>query len=188
MSKYVKNLISDHLRQKLSGVNDALVVNMIGLKANTNYRLRTLLHQKKIRVTVVKNSLAARAVSGTPLAPMFDGVDGTSAICYGGEDIVSLAKEVTKLAKDPLFAPFAARGGVMDGQQLTGEQVADVATWPSRTEQLSILAGQILSPAANLASQLGSVGGALASQIEQRGKGEEGEVEAASEAAPAAAE
>lgn len=184
MSKYVKNLISDHVREKLKGVNDALLVNMVGLSANANYRLRTVLHQKNIRVMVVKNTLAARAIAGTPLASMFDGVDGTSAICYGAEDIVSLAKEVTKLAKDPQFAPFSARGGVMDGQQLSGSQVADVATWPSRVEQLSILAGQILSPAANLASQLGSVGGALASQIEQRGKGEE---EGSAESTPEAA-
>ena len=48
-----------------------------------------------------------------------------------------------------------------------------VSKWPSRTEQLSILAGQILSPGANLASQLTSVGGALASQIKQHAAGDE---------------
>jgi len=57
------------------------------------------------------------------------------------------------------------------------------ASGPSRTEQLSLLLGQILSPGANLVSQLGSVGGALASQIEQRGEGEE-----AGEAAEVASE
>ena len=38
MSKYVKNLISDHLRQQLDGVNEALLVNVIGLDANANNR------------------------------------------------------------------------------------------------------------------------------------------------------
>ena len=64
----------------------------------------------------------------------------------------------------------------MDGERLTAPQVEQVSKWPSRTEQLSILLGQILSPGAMLASQLNSVGGALASQIEQKGKGgDEGE-------------
>jgi large subunit ribosomal protein L10 len=179
MSKYVKNLITDHLRTQLKNVNDALLVNMIGLKSNDTMRLRTELANKNIQVLVVKNSMAARAVSGTSLAPMFEGLTGTSAICWGCEDIVSLAKEITKIAQDEKNKPFQARGGVMDGERLSSEQVAQVAKWPGRAEQLAILVGQILSPGADLASQLTSVGGAIASQIEQKGEGAE-------DAAPAA--
>jgi hypothetical protein len=40
MSKYVKNLIAENLRQRLQGVGNALLVNMVGLNANTNTRLR----------------------------------------------------------------------------------------------------------------------------------------------------
>jgi large subunit ribosomal protein L10 len=174
MSKYVKGLIADNLRERLKNVHDALLVNTIGLSANTNTRLRAELRHKNIQVLVVKNSLAARATEGTPLAPLFADLSGTAAICWGGEDIVSLAKEITKLAKDDKYKPFETRGGVMDGDRLDAPQVERVSKWPSRTEQLSILVGQILSPGANLASQLNSVGGALASQIEQKA-GEEGE-------------
>ena len=122
---------------------------------------------------VVKNSMAARATEGTPLAPLFADLTGTAAICWGGEDIVSLAKEITRLVKDDKFAPFQARGGVMDGEPLSAPQVEQVSRWPSRTEQLSILLGQILSPGATLVGQLLSVGGALASQIEQKSQSEE---------------
>ncbi len=184
MSKYVKNLITDHLRGRLTGVNDALLVNMIGLTSNAMMRLRTELANKNIHVLVVKNSLAARATKDTPLEKLFDGIDGTAAVCWGAEDIVSLAKEVTRIASDDKNKPFETRGGVMDGEKLTAVQVADVAKWPSRAEQLSMLLGQILGPAGELASQLESVGGALASQIEQKGEGAEESAEAApSEAA-----
>jgi len=175
MSKYVKNLVAEHLRQRLANVHDALLVNMIGLDANANTRLRAELRGKNIQVLVVKNSLAARAAEGTPLATLFDGIAGASAICWGGEDIVSLAKEITKLIKGDKYAPFQARGGVMDGERLTATQVEQVSKWPNRMEQLGILSGQILSPGALLASQLNSVGGALASQIEQCGEGESDE-------------
>jgi ribosomal protein L10 len=183
MSKYVKNLIADHLRDRLKGVNEVLLVNVVGLKGNTNNRLRRELRSKNIEIMVVKNSLAARAVADTPLAPLFEGVGGSSAICWGSEDIVSLAKEITRLAKDDAFAPFQARGGVMEGAQLSSEQVEEVSKWPSREEQLSLLVGQILGPGARLASQLIGPGGRLASQIEEKSKGEE---EGAAAEAPAA--
>lgn len=177
MSKYVKNLIAGHLRERLGDVHDALVVNVIGLDANAGHRLRTELHAKGIHLMVVKNSLAARATAGTPLSAMFDGLNGTAAICWGAEDIVSLAKEVTRLAKDEQYGPFETRGGVMDGERLSASQVADVSRWPGREEQLCILLGQILSPGANLAGQLTGPASALASQIEQRSvePGEDGQ-------------
>jgi len=166
MSKYVKNLVANHLRERLDNVNDALLVDMIGLSANKNNRLRALLRDKNIHVMVVKNSLAARATEGSPLSALFTGLEGTAAVCWGAEDIVSLAK-------DDEYAPFKARGGIMDGERIDAAQVDRVSKWPSRQEQLSILLGQILSPGATLVGQLSSVGGALASQIKQKGEEEE---------------
>jgi large subunit ribosomal protein L10 len=90
------------------------------------------------------------------------------ALIWGGEDIISLAKEVVKIAEDKNFEPFKAKGGVMDGQPLAAEQVKAVSKWPSRKEQLSILSGQILSPGATLNAQLLSAGGKLASQIKKK--------------------
>jgi large subunit ribosomal protein L10 len=183
MSKYVKNLLTEHIRTQLQGVNDALVVNLVGLNATSDNRLRKELRAKNIRVIVVKNSLAKRAASGTPLASALEGLSGSAAICWGGEDIVSLAKEVVKLARDARFAPFAPCGGVMDGEKMTAQQVDQVSRWPTRTEQLSLLVGQILGPGAKLASQLTAAGGALASQISQLGEEKEGEGDS-SEAKP----
>ena len=150
MSKYVKNLISDNLRHRLQNVNDALLVNVVGMNANANHRLRNELRDKNINLVVVKNSMAVRAMAGTPLAAMFDGQSGPAAVCWGSEDIVSLAKEITRLIQSDKYKPLEARGGVMDGQPLTAPQVAAVSKWPSRSEQLSLLVGQILSPGAQL--------------------------------------
>ena len=40
MSKYVKELITDDLRQRLEGVSDLLLVDIIGLENNKNVILR----------------------------------------------------------------------------------------------------------------------------------------------------
>jgi len=172
MGKYEKNLLAEHYKSQIDGVADALLVNVIGLDNNTTVLLRGELEAKGINLLVIKNSMASRATADGPLAPMFAGgrLRGSSALCWGGEDIVSLAKEVTRLSKEPEYEGFETRAGVMDGESLDAAQVADVSKWPSRTEQISILVGQILAPGAGIAGQLNAAGGALASQIGQVGE------------------
>jgi large subunit ribosomal protein L10 len=181
MSKYVKNLITEHLRERFKEVGDALLVNMVGLDANADNRLRAELGQKNIEVMVVKNSLARRATEGTPLAVMFEGLTGTSAVCWGADDVVSLAKEITRLAGEEQYEAFHARAGVMDGEKLTSDQVRQVSQWPGREEVLGQIVGLIVGPGAAVAGLLGGPGSLLASQIGQLAeKDEEGSEEPAS--------
>jgi large subunit ribosomal protein L10 len=172
MSKYVKNLISEELSKRLSGESECLLVNVVGLDANKTMTLRRELRSKDIQLIVVKNSLARRATTGSPLACAFEDLEGPVAVAWGSEDVVSLAKEIVRLGKDSDYEGFVPRGGVMDQVSLTPEQVREVSKWPSRTEQLSLLVGQILAPGSNLAAQLIGTGGELASQIEQHSAGE----------------
>ncbi|MFP6671028.1 MAG: 50S ribosomal protein L10 [Pirellulaceae bacterium] len=172
MSKYVKNLIADDLRKRLDGVDEALLVNVIGVDANKTVLLRRQLREKNINLLVVKNSLAVRATEGTPLAAVFEGLIGTAALCWGGEDFVTLVKEVVGLDKDTEFKAFQARSGIMEGEAVSRERLQEISKWPNRQEQLSILSGQILGPGANLSAQLRGPAGQLASQVKQ--KGEEG--------------
>ncbi len=191
MSKYVKDLITSEFKRRLDGVDDALLVNVVGLPNEQNVALRRDLRKKNIQLMVIKNSLARRATEGTSLAPAFEGAAGTLAVIWGGDDLVSLAKEVVRIAGLKEFAKFTPQGGVMDGQKLSPEEVTQVSKWPSRAEQLSLLVGQILSPGANLSAQLLGPGKKLNSQIKKKGEGAEDEAPAAeapaSEAAAAAA-
>lgn len=192
MSKYVKDLVTKDLAQRLSGVEDALLVNVVGLDANKTVQLRKRLREKQMNLMVVKNNLARRACEGTPLAAAFDGAVGTLAMLWGGEDVISLAKEVIDIQRSGEFEPFEPRGGVMDGEHLSAEMVKDISKWPNREGQLSLLLGQILSPGAQLSSQLLAPGGALASQIEKKAEGAEDtgaeDTGAEEEASPSAGE
>ncbi|MEM8681103.1 MAG: 50S ribosomal protein L10, partial [Planctomycetota bacterium] len=95
------------------------------------------------------------------------------AVMWGAEDIVSLAKEATRLNDSDDFERFETRGGVMDGEPLTADRVKEISKWPSREEQLSILVGQILSPGSTLSGALCGPGGMLASQIKQKADDDE---------------
>lgn len=173
MSKYVKELITKELGSKLDGIDDALFVNVIGIDANSSVALRKELRQKQIDLMVVKKSLARRAKEGSPLAKALDDMEGSLAVCWGCEDFVSLAKEITRLHEDEETYPlFETRGGVMDGEQLSPDRVKEISKWPSRAEQLSMLVGQILGPGRSLAAQIKGPGATLASQIKQKSEGD----------------
>ena len=174
MSKYVKNLLTNELAAKFEGVEEAVLVNVIGLPANANVALRKELREKDIKLVCVKNSLARRATEGTPLAAAFDTCEGTLAVMWGAEDIVTLAKEATRLTDDEeAYVAFETRGGVMDGEAITPEKVKEISKWPSRGEQLSMLAGQLLGPGSELAAALLGPGKTLASQLKSKSEGDE---------------
>lgn len=185
MSKIVKDLITQDIARRMEGVTDCLLVNVIGMDSISTVELRRGLRQKGIHLLVVKNSLARRACEGTSLAPAFTGVKGTTAVVWGSEDFVSLAKVINKLSEDDSVKGFEARGGVLDGEQLSADKIKEISKWPSRTEQLSIVSGQILSVGANLSGALLGPGGLLASQLKEKAGGDEGE--AGEEAAPSEA-
>jgi large subunit ribosomal protein L10 len=178
MSKYVKQLVMRDITNRLVGVTDAVLITTTGMDANTTNQLRGELEEKNIHVMVVKNSLCRRAFEGSALAAAFEGATGQTAVCWGSSDFVALAKEVIRLDKDGgKYDKFKATGGVLDGEPLSAQQLAAVSKWPTREEQISILVGQILSPGANLSGALLGPGGALASQIEKKGKEEDAPVE-----------
>ncbi|HMO86271.1 MAG TPA: 50S ribosomal protein L10 [Lacipirellulaceae bacterium] len=168
MSKYLKDLIAGDLRERLEGVSDLLVVDVMGMKSEKTVQLRKQLREQGIHLLVVKKSMARRATEGTVLAPAFEGVEGSAAVVWGSEDIVSLAKGVAKLLDDKQYEPIAPKGGVMGGSKLAAGDIKKVSKWPSRAEQLSLLVGQILSPGATLSAQLLGPGAKLASQVKKK--------------------
>jgi len=168
MSKLVKNMLVDDLKKRLDQVGDLVVVSLGRLNAQKTTQLRQVLRKKKIQLQLVKNSLARRATLDTPLAPAFEQTEGMLAIAWGGEDVVDLAKELDRLSAVKDFVGLECRGGALDGARLNAADVKQVAKWPTRSEQLSILSGQISSLGAKLSGQILSVGANLASQISSR--------------------
>ncbi|MHC4142730.1 MAG: 50S ribosomal protein L10 [Planctomycetota bacterium] len=76
MSKPVKELIMADYQKRFAGLDQALLIDIRGIGANESNALRLDLAQKTIRVTVVKNSLARKAFSGTGLEPLTPALEG----------------------------------------------------------------------------------------------------------------
>jgi len=172
MSKRVKSMLIDDIKARLGDNRDLLVVDVSkldGVSAN-NWRLE--LHKKEIKALSVKNSLAKVALESLGVSGAEDILSGSSTLLWGGEDIVALSKEITKWADE--IEELEIKGATVEGASLDPAGVKKLSKSPGRLELLSIISGQLLSPAANLSGALIGLGGQLASQIEQIAeKGEE---------------
>jgi large subunit ribosomal protein L10 len=145
--------------------------------ALAEYRGLTVEHLNKLRVDarakgvylhVLKNTLARRAVQGTP----FEVASATMAgpLIYGfSEDAVAAAKVIADFAKTN--DKLVVKGGAYAGKALDAEGVKALAAIPSREVLLAQVAGLLKSPIQRLA-------GVLAALAEKKGGGASAPAEA----------
>ncbi len=144
-----------------------------GLTVEHLNALRRKAREQGVYLHVLKNTLARRAVAGTP----FEVAQGTMVgpLIYGfSEDAVAAAKVLADFAKTN--DKLVLKGGAYSGKPLDAEGVKALANIPSKEVLLSQLLGLMQSPVSRMAR-------VLAALAEQRGGGAPAE---AAEAAPAA--
>jgi len=64
MSKPVKKMIMDELKQRYGDVDSACIVNITGLSVHEQQSVRAVLREKSGRLEIVKNVLARKAFRG----------------------------------------------------------------------------------------------------------------------------
>ncbi len=174
MSKLVKDIITQELRSRYAELDSALWVEMVGVDGITTNQLRHDLHDKSMRIEVVKNSLFRRAVGDGPLKPLAESLQGPAAILTGGESLIDVAKVIEDWL--PKIKGLRLRGAVLEGEWLDEQRVAGLAKMPTKRDLQAKVAAIILSPAANIASCANSGGaniaGCLKTLIEKLEKGE----------------
>ena len=168
MSKPVKELVFSEYRTRFGDMRDALIVDIRGLEANANNAMRLDLRSRGIRVTIVKNSLARRAFDGTGMASLLPALEGPSAIAWGGDSVVEVARQLVSWAKREKTIDL--KGAILDGEYFAGaEGVKQLSTFPTREEAQGQAIQLILSPARRVLAAISGPGGALASLLESIG-------------------
>lgn len=122
-----------------------------------------------VYLRVVKNTLARRAVEGTPFSGLADQMTGPLA--YGiSTDPVSAAKVLSEYAK--ANDKLVIRGGAIANQVMSAKDVGRLATMPSREQLLAQLMGTMKAPVGKFVQTLNEVPGkfvrTLAAVREQR--------------------
>ena len=140
------------LEQSFKGTESAVVVDYKGLKVPEVTELRRQIRNAKGSYKVVKNTLARRAMQGTPFEALSEHFLGTTAVAYSGEDPVALAKVLTTFAKT---APaLQIKAAVVQGKAIKAAEVTELATMPGKPELYAKLLFLLQAPMVQIVSVL----------------------------------
>jgi large subunit ribosomal protein L10 len=161
MSKKIKQMQMDVLKNTFQGVRDLVMMSVVGMAGTPNNQLRLTLRKKNIRLQVVKNSLAKRVFDemGIPLTGIWE---GTTTLAWGGTSIADLCKELETTLKKDDKDKIKFKGAVADGEQITYEQAKKR---PTRDQAIGRVVMLAMAPARRLASQILGPASQVAGQI-----------------------
>lgn len=125
-----------------------------GITVEAMTKLRSDARKQGVSLSVLKNTLARRAVSGSAFEVVADQMTGP--LIYGfSTDAVAAAKVVADFAKTN--DKLVIRGGAYGGKALDVNGVKALASVPTKEVLLAQLAGLLKSPIARTAVVLGAL-------------------------------
>lgn len=134
-AEVVKEIL-DNLKES----SGTVFVDYRGLTDEELTQLRRKLREQNAKIKVYKNTLAKRALDELNLS-LDSCVEGPSAIVFSTDE-VSPIKVITAFAKD--HESLSVKGGIIDGKVASVEELAKLATIPSREGLLTMLAGGMI--------------------------------------------
>src|SRR6185295_10002004 len=98
MSKAIKQMQMNVLKTSFQGVRDLVMLNIVGLNAIDDNKMRLGLRKKGIRLHQVKNSLCRRVFNemGLQVAKAWE---GSTTIAWGAGSVAELSKELQTFVK-----------------------------------------------------------------------------------------
>jgi large subunit ribosomal protein L10 len=156
---------------KLKGAQAVIVAEYRGLNVERVTQLRTKARKSGLYLRVLKNTLARRAVKGTPFEKLAEKMVGP--LMYGiAQDPVAGAKVIAEFAKE--HEQFVIKAGAMPNTVMSVQDIKALATLPSREELLAKLLGTMQAPMVKLVRTMNEVPGkfvrALAAVRDQKQK------------------
>ena len=151
-----KKAVVAEVTGQLQGAQAAMLAEYRGLTVAQMTTLRRKAHESKIYLRVVKNTLARRAVEGSPYECLKDQMVGPLAYAIS-TDPVAVAKLLSEFAKDN--AQLKIKAAAMAGKLMTLDQVKALATLPGREQLLAMLLGAMQAPIATFVRTLNEVPG-----------------------------
>lgn len=160
MNRTEKQTEIDALAAKLAGARSIYVTDYAGLNVHKVTELRRRLRRAGVEYLVVKNTLALRALQSMHITGLDSHFAGPTALALTATDAAAAAKVLTDFARE--FQKPAVRAAVVDGREVTPEQVKRLAQLPPREVLLGQLAGALQAP---LAGFVGALTGLLSTFV-----------------------
>lgn len=143
------------LRSHFDETTSLVLFDYRGLSVSQMTALRKQTREAGVRLSVVKNTLAERAIEGTGFGELRGKFVGPISIATTAGDPAAPAKILRDFTKKESAGEI--RGGVLDGRFLETAEVETLADLPSREALLSTLLGTLQAPVAGLPRVLNGV-------------------------------
>jgi large subunit ribosomal protein L10 len=151
-----KQAVVAEIAGQLAKAQAVIVAENRGLSVKAVTSLRAKARKSGLYLRVLKNTLARRAVKGTPFEKLTEQMSGP--LMYGiAQDPVAGAKVLSDFAKDNEL--FVIKGGAMADTLMSVKDVKALATMPSREELLAKLVGTMQAPVVKLVRTMNEVPG-----------------------------
>lgn len=151
-----KKAVVAEVSAQVANAQAIVVAEYRGLEVGDITNLRANARQVGVYLRVLKNTLARRAVSGTPFEGLADKMVGP--LIYGiSADPVAAAKLIDGFAKSN--EKLVVKAGAMPNQVMDPAGVKALATLPSREELIAKLLGTMQAPVAQFVRTLNEVPG-----------------------------
>ena len=154
LNKEEKIKVVTELQGKFEKAKGVVFTDYRGLNVEEITDLRNNLRSFALDYRVVKNTLAKRAAEGTPVNDAADIFSGPVGIAIGYDDPVLLVKKVIEFSRRN--KKLDIRGGVIEGDVCSPEQIGTISELPPREVQLSMLVNAMQSPLSKFAGLLNS--------------------------------
>jgi large subunit ribosomal protein L10 len=145
----MKQRIIQEYKSLFSGFDTFIVIGYTGTGANDMTGVRHRLRDTSVRMTIIKNSLAKRALDEAGLKRLMEVIDGPSALCFGADDVVALAKAVSGCVKEA--GALEIKGGCQGQRIIPIQDIRRLAAIPSREVLYTQVACLLASPLTRLA-------------------------------------
>jgi large subunit ribosomal protein L10 len=150
-----KKEVVAEVSERLKKAQTVVLAEFRGLPVEAVTVLRSQARASGVYLRVLKNSLARRAVQGTPFEKLAEKMVGPLA--YGiSDDPVAAAKVLHTYAKGS-NDKLVIKGGMMPNYLMTAKEVGALATMPSREELLAKLLGTMQAPVTKFVQTLNEV-------------------------------
>jgi large subunit ribosomal protein L10 len=167
MNRDQKSAVIEEVAAQIQESEAVFAVDYRGISVPQAAELRTKLNEAGARFRVVKNTLTERAADKAGAESLKEILEGPTAFTFvrGDGDVALAAKALAQFKREHDVLDF--KGGVMNGEVLTVEQLGALSRLPAREVLHGQLVGVVASPITGLVRGLNALIAGLAIQLRQ---------------------
>jgi large subunit ribosomal protein L10 len=160
-----KAAVIDEVTTQIQESEAVFAVDYRGISVPQAAELRTKLREADATFRVTKNTLTERAADRADAPGLKDFLEGPTAMTFVRGDAAAAAKALADFNRASGLLTF--KGGWMNGEPLTADQIIAISRLPSREVLYGRLVGMVASPLTGLAAGMSNLISGLGRQLAQ---------------------